>query len=153
MVGGGVPISSYWHPLGVPISSYWHPLGVPISPYWHPLGGANKAFLATNVSGHWTTPSARWSFLEVSKCLANSFTCHGITFMYISPWGLGSYCCNMFLSDLGISGLQFMGLSVCPSIMNATLLRLKWFDSGWWSYQLNTNWWCQKGIIWKFDQI
>ena len=42
---GGVPISSYRHPLGVPISSYWHPLGVPISSYWHPLGGANKAFL------------------------------------------------------------------------------------------------------------
>ena len=43
----------------------------------------SSGLFATNVSGHWTTPNARWSFLEVSKCLANSFSCHGITFIYM----------------------------------------------------------------------
>ena len=26
------------------------------------------------------------------------------------------------------------------------LCKLNWCDSGWWRYQLNTNWWCQSGI-------
>ena len=28
----------------------------------------------------------------------------------------------------------------------ATFCRLNWCDSGWWRYQLNTNWWCQYSI-------
>ena len=47
----------------------------------------------------------------------------------------------VFLSDPGIPGVR----SMCPSLSNYdTFFRLNWCDSGWWGYQLNTNW-CQWG--------
>ena len=50
-----------------------------------------------------------------------------------------------FLSDPGKPGVRSLGPDVCPSLSEwvsewDTLLRLNWCDSGWWRYQVNTNW-------------
>ena len=54
------------------------------------------------------------------------------------------YSCSifaLFLSDPGKPGVRSLGPDVCPSVSEwDTLLRLYWCDSGWWGYQLNTNW-------------
>ena len=47
--------------------------------------------------------------------------------------------CSQFLSDPGVPGPIFV--SGCPSVRHSErLCRLNWCDSGWWGYQLNTNW-------------
>ena len=47
--------------------------------------------------------------------------------------------CYRFLSDPGVPGPIFV--SVCPSVRHKlTFVKLNWCDSGWWGYQLNTNW-------------
>ena len=46
-----------------------------------------------------------------------------------------------FLSDSGIPWVRSMG----PSVSDNTFCRLNWRDSGWWRYQLDTNWYCQLG--------
>ena len=43
----------------------------------------------------------------------------------------------LFLSDPGKPGVRSMGRDVPPS---HTFSRLNWCDSGWWRYQVNTNW-------------
>ena len=46
-----------------------------------------------------------------------------------------------WLSDPGKPGVRSLGPDVRPSVTNyKTLCRLNWCDSGWWGYQLNTNW-------------
>ena len=45
-----------------------------------------------------------------------------------------------FLSDPGKPGVRSMGPDVCPSLTPRRCVRLNWCDSGWWGYQLNTNW-------------
>ena len=44
---------------------------------------------------------------------------------------------TMFLSAPGIPEVRSMGPSVSHRV---ALLRLNWCDSGWWRYQINTNW-------------
>ena len=46
---------------------------------------------------------------------------------------------HIFLSDPGVPGPIFV--SGCHSVSEwDTFVRLNWCDSGWWRYQLNTNW-------------
>ena len=57
-----------------------------------------------------------------------------IYFSYISYTG-------WFLSDPGVPGVRSMGPVVSHSLTESkTFVKLNWVDSGWWRYQLNTNW-------------
>ena len=45
-----------------------------------------------------------------------------------------------FLSDPGVPGVRSMGPVVFHWLTELPLCRLNWCDSGWWRYELNTNW-------------
>ena len=53
-------------------------------------------------------------------------------------WTFGGI--KTFLSDPGVPGVRSMGPVVSHWVSELPLCRLNWCDSGWWRYELNTNW-------------
>ena len=86
----------------------------------------------------WMLPRPGCGFYNCFGCFSHICEQPGCTELNNNTTGWKMFL--SFLSDPGKPGVRSLGPDVRPSVCPYTLLRLNWCDSGWWRYQVNTNW-------------
>ena len=102
--------------------------------------GRPRNLWALNFSPPWKVP-----FYSSLQGPCNLILHYGQENLLISPIGLVTYPiitqCNFYRTQVNLGSDLWVRMSVRMSVcLSDTLLRLNWCDSGWWRYQLNTNW-------------
>ena len=77
----------------------------------------------------WACKSGIWKHVNF-KISPQPLLLHYLCFLII---------CHNFLSDPGIPG-RICGSESLKQTDSKTFCRLNWYDSGWWWYQIDTNW-------------